>query len=107
MHWAGTQVPAWQMSASQSAFATQAPPMGQRRHEVPPQSTSVSAPFLTLSEQAAARQTLFRVPGRQRRPEHEASHTAVLQSVPAVQSLPSPHFPHVAPPQSMSVSSPF
>jgi hypothetical protein len=52
---------------------------------------SVSLPFLTTSVQLTAWQVVL--------------HTALVQSVPPVQSLPSPHLPHV-PPQSMSLSLP-
>jgi hypothetical protein len=60
----------------------------------PPQSTSVSAPFFTVSEQVGA--------------WHLAPvHTPLEQSPPARHALPTAHPPHVPPPQSTSVSAPF
>jgi hypothetical protein len=65
----------------------------QAGHEPPPQSTSVSVPFLTLSEQVAA----WQMPLRQ---------TPLWQSELAMHPLPVPQVGH-EPPQSMSVSVPF
>src|SRR5205823_1848898 len=60
----------------------------------PPQSTSVSAPFFTLSMQ----------PGATHIP---LVHTPLAQSIPVLQPLPPSHLLGQLPPQSMSVSSPF
>ena len=62
----------------------------------PPQSTSVSLPFLTPSLHEEALHVF--VPG---------SHTASMQSVPTRQARLVMHLPQAAPPQSMSVSLPF
>jgi hypothetical protein len=61
---------------------------------VPPQSTSVSAPFRTPSLQVASAQAL-------------PVHTPLEQSVVSVHACPAPQVAHAAPPQSMSVSVPF
>jgi hypothetical protein len=58
--------------------------------QVPPQSTSVSLPFRTLSVQLGAEQVTL--------------HTPAKQSVAAPHFLPVPHFPQLGPPQSTSVS---
>jgi hypothetical protein len=63
-------------------------------HVPPPQSTSVSAPFLTLSAQLAAWQML-------------PTHTPLWQSPPFAHCLPAALFGQLAPPQSVSVSVPF
>jgi hypothetical protein len=63
---------------------------------VPPQSTSVSSPFCTVSLQDAALQT-------NGLPEQ----TPVVQSVPIAQVFPTSHLLHEAPPQSTAVSLPF
>ena len=62
----------------------------------PPQSTSVSLPFLTLSLHEGALHTF--VPGSQ---------TPSMQSVPTRHARLVMHLPQAAPPQSMSVSLPF
>ena len=62
--------------------------------QVPPQSTSVSAPFFTVSVQLAAVQSL-------------AEQTPLVQSEAAVHTLVSGHLEQVPPPQSTSVSAPF
>jgi hypothetical protein len=62
--------------------------------EAPPQSMSLSAPFLTRSVQFGAWQRAG-VP----------LHTPLWQSAATAQSLPLMHLEHTTPPQSMSVSS--
>jgi hypothetical protein len=62
--------------------------------QLPPQSTSVSDPSFTASEQEGIEQTL-------------PMHVPLLQSEPTKQAFPVRHLPHVAPPQSTSVSAPF
>jgi hypothetical protein len=82
--------PLWQsVTTLQSLLVPQA------EHE-PPQSVSVSVPFLVPSEQLDA----WHVP---------AMHTPLVQSAPVVQPLPSAHLSVGAhePPQSTSVSVPF
>jgi hypothetical protein len=64
--------------------------------QVPPQSTSVSLPFLSASPHDGAAHTF--VP---------AGQTRLLQSPATAQTLPSAHSGQLAPPQSMSVSVPF
>jgi hypothetical protein len=59
----------------------------------PPQSMSVSVPFLTASVHVAVRQT-------------DEVHTPLTQSLGPAQTLPAAHFGH-EPPQSASVSVPF
>jgi hypothetical protein len=60
--------------------------------QVPPQSTSVSVPFLTPSEQVGA--------------WHVPEHTRLVQSLATLQGCPVGHRAgHVVPPQSMPVSS--
>ncbi len=83
-----TQIPV------QSALRLQDFPLAHVPHVPPPQSTSVSAPFFTLSEQLGAWQTL-------------PVHTPDVQSALMRQDLTLAHAPHVPPPQSTSVSSPF
>jgi hypothetical protein len=83
------QTPVWQSVArAQDALA---PHLG---HVPPPQSTSVSAPFFTTSEQLGAWQMLL-------------MHTPLWQSVATLHVLPAAHLPQLAPPQSVSVSVPF
>jgi hypothetical protein len=65
-------------------------------HTVPPQSTSVSAPFLCVSAQVAVVQVL--VVGEQK---------LVLQSAATAHPWPDPQFVEHVPPQSRSVSTPF
>jgi hypothetical protein len=72
-----------------AAQALQAPP--------PPQSMSVSVPFLTPSVQVAAWHVLVVVP----------EHTLLLQSVPVTQILVLSQGEQLPPPQSVSVSVPF
>jgi hypothetical protein len=90
--WA-THVPLSQTSEAQSEFAPQPPRFEQGRHVPPPQSTPVSAPFLTWSSHVAATQTF-------------AVHTRDWQSAPAWHAAPSAQPAHV-PPQSRAVSYPF
>jgi hypothetical protein len=66
-------------------------------HVPPPQSTSVSAPFMVPSVHEGAAAAHVFVPGSQ---------TVLVQSEPVVQALELAHFGHVAPPQSTSVSAP-
>jgi hypothetical protein len=77
----------------QSLFTTHCFPE-LHRTQAPPQSTSVSVPFLTVSLQA----------GTEHRPP---LHTPLVQSVLSAQPWPSEHFGQVGPPQSTSVSGPF
>jgi hypothetical protein len=82
------QTPCWQ-----SAPVEQALPVGQSLFtpQMAPQSTSVSVPFLTLSEQVGAWQVTL--------------HTPEMQSLGAVHVLPVPQRAHdVAPPQSIALS---
>jgi hypothetical protein len=62
--------------------------------QMPPQSTSVSFWFLTLSAHVGVWQTLV-------------VHTLLVQSPPAEHAFPLPQPPHIEPPQSTSVSVPF
>jgi hypothetical protein len=66
--------------------------MSHLRQLAPPQSTSVSLPFCTTSEQLGVWQRL---------PEQ----TELVQSVPTLHVLPGTQLPQVRPPQSTSVSS--
>ena len=78
----------WQSEPIEQPF-----PDAQRLHPVdPPQSASVSLPFLTASEQLAATQTL-------------AVQTWLSQSLPPVHFLPVTQGEHADPPQSTSDSS--
>jgi hypothetical protein len=77
----------------QSLPAPQARPGAQSGHVGPPQSVSVSAPFLTPSVQLEAWQTPL-------------AQTPVVQSPPALHDEPMPQRGQV-PPQSVSVSVPF
>jgi hypothetical protein len=77
----------------QSVFTEHVLPLAHAEQLWPPQSTSVSLPFLTLSVQLPF--------------EHlPAVHTPLTQSVPMEQNLPERHGEQL-PPQSMSVSLPF
>jgi hypothetical protein len=90
----GWQTPLLQRPEPQSPLPVHILPLlhfGQLR---PPQSTSVSVPFLTPSEQLGA----WHLP---------TVHTLLWQSEPLVHILPDGHAGHVPPPQSMSVSMPF
>jgi hypothetical protein len=69
----------------------QLPPGAHAGQFGPPQSTSVSEPFWTLSSQLACAQVPF-------------LQTPVWQSPPALQDFPVAHREQVGPPQSMSVS---
>jgi hypothetical protein len=76
----------------------QSPPFKQSKpaahaEQLPPQSTSVSSPFFTVSPQPAVAHLL-------------AVQTPLAQSLPTVQSLPVAQRGHDVPPQSTSVSSP-
>ena len=90
----GTQRPAVQIPDTQSVPTRHTLVSAQRAQSVPPQSTSDSVPFRTVSVQLAATQAL-------------AAQIRLTQSVVATQRLPLAHDEHVAPPQSMSVSSAF
>jgi hypothetical protein len=68
-------------------------PPAQGRQDKPPQSTSLSVPFLTPSEQLAGAQRNIR-------------QTPLAQSLPVLHTLKSPQGGHVPPPQSTSVSFP-
>jgi hypothetical protein len=78
---------------SQSSGAAQSWPALHGAHE-PPQSTSVSLPLLTPSEQLGG----WHCP---------PPHTLLVQSLPAVHVCPTAQSPQAAPPQSTSVSVPF
>ena len=80
----------------QSAATLQSLPSAQRfvGAQEPPQSTSVSVPFLTTSRQVGTWQMLL-------------MQTPLVQSDEAPQSLPSLHLVEQLPPQSTSVSVPF
>jgi hypothetical protein len=62
--------------------------------QLPPQSTSASAPFFTPSVQLAAEHVPF------------APHTPLWQSVRALHAVPSGQPEQVPPPQSVSISAP-
>lgn len=64
--------------------------------QVPPQSTSVSTPFCTLSEHDA----VWHLSG-------DPEHTRLTQSLATTQVLVAAQVGHTPPPQSMSVSLPF
>ena len=66
---------------------------------LPPQSTSVSPPFLTVSSQASAAHTRT-----ERAPSFWSMHTPLTQSEGTRHDFRSAHFEHVGPPQSMSAS---
>jgi hypothetical protein len=78
---------------AQSAGAVQLLPGSHLPHAEPPQSMSLSSPFLTESLQVAATHT-------------EPTQDRVTQSAPVLHPLVSPQAAH-APPQSTSVSPPF
>jgi hypothetical protein len=88
----------WQSPLAQSADAPHVLPTPHvllcPSHVLPPQSVSVSVPFFTPSVHVAA----WHVRG-------DPVHTLSAQSPATVHDLPVPHLGHVAPPQSMSVSS--
>ena len=52
--WGGSQVPPTQLSLAQSLLTLQSWPISQPGQLAPPQSTSVSSPFCTPSEQLGA-----------------------------------------------------
>jgi hypothetical protein len=87
------QVPAVQAPLAQSPPTLQRLPAGHGLHD-PPQSVSVSPPFLTESAHVAFWQTL-------------AAHTRLLQSFGPRQLAPPVQALHAVPPQSMSLSLPF
>jgi hypothetical protein len=87
------QAPITQLLLAQSAALAQARPDPQRAHSGPPQSTSVSWPFLALSRQFGAWQVL-------------SKHTLLAQSEPMTHG-PAVAQPMQLPPQSTPVSSPF
>lgn len=78
----------------QSEFCPQAFDRSHPRQTPPPQSTSVSRPFLTMSEHVGARQTM-------------PVQTPLVQSVVTLHPRPSAQGRHVVPPQSTPVSSLF
>ena len=78
----------------QSLPAVHLLPAAQVEQVAPPQSTSVSAPFFTLSEQVGDAHSL-------------PLHTLLLQSAVWTQPYPSSRGEPAPPPQSMSVSLPF
>ena len=90
----GRHTPAEQTPLWQSEPAVQDLPVAQGAQLGPPQSTSVSAPFLTASLQAGAVQ----IPAEQ---------ILLWQSEKAVHALPPAHGAQLGPPQSTSVSVPF
>lgn len=79
-------------ATAQSAVTLQPWAWGHLSAQLPPQSTSVSSPFFTLSVQADALHT-------------SSPHTPLRQSAAVAQPWPSGHKPH-EPPQSLPVSSP-
>jgi hypothetical protein len=87
-HFPSTHAPAAQLEGDVHAL-----PSWQAGHE-PPQSMSLSVPFLTASVHEGA----AHVP---------LTHTPEAQSVPARQATPAAHGEHASPPQSTSVSFPF
>ena len=92
--WLGhLQRPPLQKFVRQSLAARQDLLSAQSPQVAPPQSTSVSVPFLTPSEHVGAWQTL-------------ATQTLLAQSLATVQPPPAPQPAH-EPPQSMPVSAPF
>jgi hypothetical protein len=90
------QTPALHGPFAQSAFTPQVLP-GAQAAQFPPQSISVSAPFLVAS---------LHVAGRHVRTPPWVPHTPLPQSDEPAHALPSPHFGHCGPPQSTSVSWP-
>src|SRR5438128_1037562 len=75
----------------QSVFAMHFLPSGHGPHSLPPQSTSVSAPFCLPSPQPTQMLSC-------------GSHSLVKQSLSIVHICPAPHCSHAPPPQSTSVS---
>ena len=78
----------------QSAPAEQVWPFRHPEHRLPPQSTSLSAPFFTLSVQLAAWHLL-------------PKQIALWQSLACAQARGAAHLGHMGPPQSTSVSRAF
>jgi hypothetical protein len=91
-------VPLTHAEAEQSLFVPQPLPTAQFAVQVPPQSTSVSFPFLTPSVHVAA----THLP-----PLEHLPLAGSAQSVFALQFLPTAHVGPQPPPQSTSVSVPF
>jgi hypothetical protein len=87
------QMPPWHNPLTQSAFARQCLPSAQAGQDPPPQSMSVSFPFLTVSVQVGGAQTW-------------PMHTRLVQSVANRHPWPGAQGGHVPPPQSTSVSLP-
>jgi len=88
-----------QLLLRQSLGAEQPPLAAHLGHKGPPQSTPVSAPFLTPSEHDTAGAVMHAFVA--------LSHSPVRQSALTLQLLPSPQAPQVEPPQSTPVSLPF
>src|SRR5262249_3895689 len=88
------QVPPAHTALSQSVLAVHARPSAHLVEHDPPQSTSDSVPFLTVSVQLDVHTFVV------------GSQTPLVHSSAFVQLLPSPHFAH-DPPQSTSLSVPF
>jgi hypothetical protein len=88
------QLPPSHTPLSQSRPTLQPPSGPQGAHSLPPQSTSVSLPFCTLSSQRAGAHT-------------ESTQEPLSQSGPSPQASPLPHGVSQDPPQSMAVSLPF
>jgi hypothetical protein len=88
------QIPPVQTPLRQSVAAAHESPSAQGEQPGPPQSWSVSVPFLTPSRQLGAMQS-------------PSVHTPLRQSEAAAHSLPSAHDGQLGPPQSTSVSVPF
>jgi hypothetical protein len=91
---AGQHCPRMQTRLSQSSGTLHKRPSAQGA-QLPPQSASVSVPFLTPSAQV----------GNSQKPELTLQ-TALVQSPPKLQRLPGSHLSHAGPPQSTSVSAP-
>ena len=101
-----THAPATHASVAQSRSRAQSPPMLQRSHAPPPQSTSVSLPFCWPSPHVTA--VGMPVGTTEGEPTHApATHTSVAQSRSRAQSLPMLQGSQTPPPQSTSVSFPF
>src|SRR5262245_22481708 len=88
------QVPPWHQRDLQSRSTVHLRPASHAAHTLPPQSTSVSRPFLEPSSQEM--QTV-----------RTASHCAVTQSSSVLQPWPRTQRTQAPPPQSTSVSLPF
>src|SRR5436190_1490199 len=94
------QVGGAQVPPTHDRLAQSPPPLhvlpARQAAQAPPQSTSDSEPFFSLSSHAGAAQRFV-----------VALHTWLMQSVVTAQVLPSGQAPQPAPPQSTSVSVPF